>query len=101
MHLARLLSGGNGLRLSAAIVLFFAFIPFLPAQQIPVSMGTKSAGKEVSVTADSQQKDQDIYHLRGHVHIVYEDMRVTADEASFDSTSEDVILPPRRSTTTS
>lgn len=91
MHLVRPLSGGNGLRLSAAFLLYFALIPFLPAQQIPVSVGTKNAAKEVSVTADSQQKDQDIYHLRGHVHIVYEDMRVTADEASFDSKSEDVI----------
>ena len=91
MHLVRPLSGGNGLRLSAAFLLFLALVPFLPAQQIPVSKGTKNAGKEVSVTADSQQKDQDIYHLRGHVHIMYEDMRVTADEASFDSTSQDVI----------
>ena len=91
MHLVCPLSGGNGLRLSAAFALFFAFISCLQAQQIPISLETKNAGKEVSVTADSQQKDQDIYHLRGHVHIVYEDMRVTADEASFDAASEDVI----------
>ena len=53
--------------------------------------GTKGAGKEVTIRADSQQKDKDTYHLRGHVQIVYEDMRVTADEASFDAASGDVM----------
>ncbi len=42
------------------------------------------------VWADSQQKDNDIYHLRGHVKVVYEDMRVTSDEASFDAASDEV-----------
>jgi len=48
-------------------------------------------GKPVPIRADSQQKDKDTYHLRGHVNIVYEEMRVTSDEASFDLTSGEVM----------
>jgi len=90
MYLVRPLSGASGLRLTAAVALFLAFTPCLHAQ-IPISLETKKAGKEVSITADSQQKDQDVYHLRGHVHIVYDEMRATADEASFDGATGEVI----------
>jgi LPS-assembly protein len=82
---------GNGLRLPAALLLFLALSTHLHAQQIPISLETKGPGKEVTIRADSQQKDKDTYHLRGHVQIVYEDMRVTADEASFDGASGDVM----------
>ena len=61
------------------------------AQQVPLSLESKGPGKEVTIRADSQQKDKDTYHLRGHVQIVYEEMRVTADEASFDDASGDVM----------
>ena len=70
------------MRLPAALALFLALVPCLHAQQIPISLEPKGPGKEVTIRADSQQKDKDTYHLRGHVQIVYEDMRVTADEAS-------------------
>jgi len=79
------------LRLSIALPLFLALVSNLPAQQIPVSLQTKGAGKEVTITADSQQKDKDTLHLRGHVVIVYEDLRLTADEASFDDASGDMV----------
>ncbi len=91
MDLVCPLPGGNGLRLPAALALFLALVPCLPAQQIPISLEPKEPRKEVSIRADSQQKDKDTYHLRGHVQIVYEDMRVTADEASIDAESGDVI----------
>ena len=91
MDLLRRLSGINGLRLPAALVLFFALAHPLPAQQNPVFLESQGPGKEVKVWADSQQKDKDTYHLRGHVKVVYEDIRMTADEASFDDASDDVI----------
>ena len=83
----------TGLRLPAALALFLALAPVLHAQQIPASSGNEraSAIRKLSIRADSQQKDKDTYHLRGHVQMVYEDMRVTADEASFDAASGDVM----------
>jgi LPS-assembly protein len=95
MDFRRPLPGGNVLRLHAVLVLFLALVSSLHAQQIPVSLGSKEPGKEVTIRADSQQKDKDTYHLRGHVQIVYEDMRLTADEASMDSASGDVMARGR------
>ena len=77
MDLLRPFPGSNGWRLPAALTLFLALIPYLHAQQIPVSLESKGPGKEITIRADSQEKDKDIYHLRGHVHMVYEEMRVT------------------------
>jgi len=48
-------------------------------------------GKEIPIRADSEQKDKDTYYLRGHVQVTYEAMRMTADEASVDAVSGDVI----------
>jgi len=79
------------MRLPAVLTLCLMLAPCLRAQQAPISLETKERGKEITVRADSQQKDNDTYHLRGHVEIVYEDMRVTADEASFDEASNEVI----------
>lgn len=81
----------TGWRLTPAFVLFLALVPSLPAQQIPISAEPKVAGKEMTIRADSQQRDKDTYHLRGHVQVVYDQMRVTADEASVDATSGDVM----------
>jgi LPS-assembly protein len=91
MNFLRLLPGGSSLRLPAAITLFLALISYLQAQQKPLSLEPKGQGKEVMIRADSQQKDNDTYHLRGHVQIAYEEMRVTADEASIDAASGDVM----------
>ena len=91
MNLLRTFPGRNGWRLPAALALFLALVSHLHAQQVPVSLDSKRPGKEVSIRADSQQKDKDTYHLRGHVQIVYEGMKVTADEASLDDASGDVM----------
>src|SRR5208283_5229581 len=85
------LPGSDGLRLSAVLTLFLALTSSLHAQQVPASLESKGPGKEVTIRADSQQRDKDTYHLRGHVQIVYEEMRVTADEASFDDASGDMM----------
>ncbi len=91
MNLLRPLPGGIGWRVSAALTLIVACTSNLHTQQIPVSLESKSPGKEVKVLADSQQRDKDTYHLRGHVQILYEQMRLTADEASFDDATDEVI----------
>ena len=91
MDLFRSLPGSKGSRHPAALTLFLVFVPCLRAQQIPVSVPLQGPGGEITVRSDSQQKDKDIYHLRGHVEIVYQDMKVTADEASFDDASGDVM----------
>ena len=91
MSFPRNFSGNNGLRIAAAISLAFALIPDSRGQQVPVTKGPNGTGKEVSIRADSQQKDKDTYHLHGHVQVEYEGMRVTADEASFDDTTGEVI----------
>jgi len=72
-------------------MLFLAFASHLHAQQNPVSLQAQRPGKEAVVRADSQEKDKDTSHLRGHVQIDYEEMRVTADEASIDYASGDVM----------
>ena len=57
----------------------------------------QDAGKTVTVLnggqnikADSQQKIRDTYRLIGHVEITYRQMKVTADEATFDSATSEV-----------
>jgi LPS-assembly protein len=91
MDLPRSLAGGKGLRCAAALALALIFIPCSDAQQIPVNLESNAHGKEVVIRADTQEKDNDVYHLRGHVQVVYEQMRVSADEASFDDVSGEVI----------
>jgi LPS-assembly protein len=91
LPLLRLLPRRGGLRLSAACILFSAMVSSSDAQQAPVPPELQSSGKVVSIRADSQQKDKDTYHLRGHVEIVYEGMQVNADEASFDESSGEVM----------
>ncbi|MBZ5516818.1 MAG: hypothetical protein LAN62_18600, partial [Acidobacteriia bacterium] len=42
------------------------------------------------IRADSQERDQNVYHLHGHVVVTYRDMKLTADEASFNEFNGDV-----------
>jgi LPS-assembly protein len=62
-----------------------------PEQESPAVSVLRYQGKDVPIRADLEQKDKDVYHLRGHVHIVYQEIRVTADEASYDSASGDIV----------
>jgi LPS-assembly protein len=81
----------RSLRLAAALALFFALAAHMQAQQNPISREPQGPGKEVTIRADSQQKDQDTYHLHGHVQVLYEQMQLTADEASYDEASSEVM----------
>lgn len=91
LPLLRLRPRRGGLRLSAACMLLSALVSSSDAQQAPIPPELQSSGRVVSIRADSQQKDKDTYHLRGHVEIVYEGMQVNADEASFDEASGEVM----------
>ena len=45
----------------------------------------------IVIQSDTQQKDKDVFHLRGHVNIVYEGMHLTADEVTFDESSGEMV----------
>ena len=91
MDLVHLLYDGYRMRLPAALAVFLAFIPCLSAQQNAPPSEPGGQGSLATVRADSQEKDKDVYRFRGHVQLVYEDLRLAADEASIDYVSGDVI----------
>jgi LPS-assembly protein len=62
------------------------------AQQQPsIPLEMQNSGKIVTVRADSQEKSKDIYRLRGHVEVTYQEMKLTADEVTYDGASGEVV----------
>jgi len=57
-----------------------------PAQQTP----SAPASKEATSRADSQEMTKDILHLRGHAEITYQDMKLTADDVTYNQTTGDL-----------
>jgi LPS-assembly protein len=62
----------------------------LCGQQPAVPLELQDRRTTVSIRADSQEKDRNVYHLRGHVEVTFRDMKLTADEASFDEANGNV-----------
>ena len=62
----------------------------LGAQQSEIPVELRNPQTTVSIRADSQEKDHNVYHLRGHVEVTFQDIKLTADEASFDEGNGDV-----------
>jgi LPS-assembly protein len=91
LPLYRFLSRRGGWWLSTALLFTAHMVSNVGAQQAPVLPELQGPGKDVIIHSDTQQKDKDTYHLRGHVEVVYEDMHVHADEASFDMASGEVM----------
>ncbi|MGA3168876.1 MAG: hypothetical protein ABSF14_22475, partial [Terriglobia bacterium] len=91
LPLYRFLPRRGGLRLSAALLFTAHMVSNVGAQQPPPVPELQGPGKDVIIHSDTQQKDKDTYHLRGRVEVVYEDMHVHADEASFDMASGEVV----------
>ena len=60
------------------------------AQQVEIPPELQNPQTTVSIRADSQEKDHDTYLLRGHVDVTYREMKLTADEASFNEAAGDV-----------
>jgi len=55
--------------------------PPRPAMNIPLGRN------EVLIRADEQEKNQDLYHVRGNVEIRFGTYTLTCDEATYDSTT--------------
>ncbi len=45
----------------------------------------------LKIQADFQEKDKQTYRLRGHVELSYQDMKLTADEATYDEDSQELV----------
>jgi LPS-assembly protein len=61
-------------------------------QQLPeIPPELQDLTSTVSIRADIQEKAKGTYHLRGHVEVTYQKMKLTAEEASFDSSTGDVV----------
>jgi len=56
---------------------------------IPAELGGQNS--TVTVHADSQEKNGDIYDLRGHVEVAYADTNVTADEVSYNEATGEIV----------
>ena len=59
--------------------------------QAPIPPRFQDASHTVSILADSQEKVEDTYRLTGHVEVTYRAMKLTADEATFDDSSGEVV----------
>jgi len=59
-------------------------------QQPEIPLDLQNLQKTISARADSQEKDRDTYRLQGHVEVIFRDMKLTADEASFNEANGDV-----------
>src|SRR5260370_16373825 len=46
------------------------------------------AESTMDIRADSQDKQKETYHLRGHVAVTYQAMRITANQATSNEASE-------------
>jgi LPS-assembly protein len=75
---------------SALVLLTLSFEVF--GQSLPsASSGLMDQASTVTVRSDSQEKKGDVYFLRGHVAVTYKEMEVTADEASYDESTQQVL----------
>ncbi len=59
-------------------------------QEVEIPLQLRDTQSTVSIRADSQEKNGNTYILRGRVEVVYRDLKLVADEASFDDNSGDV-----------
>ena len=60
-------------------------------QEVQIPPELRDIQTTVSVNADSQEKDGDIWHLRGHVVVTYQDRKLTADEATYHEVTKDIV----------
>lgn len=60
-------------------------------QQVPLPSELQEAEETLKIQADSQEKDKQFYRLRGHVEVTYQDMKLTADEATYDDSSREIV----------
>ena len=77
---------------SILLVMCSGSFPSALGQQRPeIPSELQDLKSTVSIRADSQEKVKDTYQLCGHVEVTYQEMKLTADEASFDASAGDVV----------
>jgi LPS-assembly protein len=82
----------NIVRVSLRLFVALSMAVISSAQQQPsIPLEFQNSGKIVSIRADSQEKSKDLYHLRGHVEVTYQEMKLTADEVTYDETTGEVV----------
>ena len=59
------------------------------AQSLPGMLNNQAS--TVTVRAESQEKNGDLYTLRGNVVVTYREMQVTADEATYNQATNEVV----------
>jgi lipopolysaccharide assembly outer membrane protein LptD (OstA) len=59
-------------------------------QQVEIPPELQNPQTTVAIRADTQEKDHDSFRLLGHVEVIYKDMKLHADEASFNQANGDV-----------
>jgi len=59
-------------------------------QQVEFPPELQDPQTTITVRADAQEKDHDTYLLHGHVEVVYRDMKLTADEISFNQANGNI-----------
>jgi LPS-assembly protein len=77
--------------LMAGVFLFTGEGPLLLAEQVAIPLQFQGSQNTVTIHADTQQKGQSVYRLLGHVEITYQDMKLTAHEASYDTASNEIV----------
>ena len=60
-------------------------------QQLAIPPELQSLEKTVTIHSDSQENEGNLYRVKGNVVVTFREMRLTADEATFDNTSGEVI----------
>ena len=75
-----------------AALLLFALCFEAFGQSLPATpLGLADQASTVTVRSDSQEKKGDLYLLRGHVVVSYKEMEVTADQASYNQSTHQVV----------
>lgn len=82
-------SGGELLRL-CPVILLLAGVRTVAQEAPEIPSDLQDPQTTLSIRADTQEKVKDVFELRGHVEVTYQNMKITADEASYNDTSGEV-----------
>ena len=85
VHLLRHLIPGPMLVLALALA-----HPMLAQNELSLPRGLESEENTVSIHADSQTKEKQLYQLHGHVEVTYRQWKMTSDEGSYDQSTGEV-----------
>lgn len=60
-------------------------------QALAASPGLESSQTTLTIRSDSQAKEKNIYRLQGHIVVTYQSWKLTADQATYDETSGEIV----------